>query len=133
VMGTVERAMKGGDDACIYTTRIDFHSNSTEASSERRLNFAQRVSMALVRMIQGLAERPGFLVAKGGITSSDIGVKALAVKRAKVLGQIEPGVPVWELGEGSRFPGCPYVIFPGNVGGEDTLRVVVEKLRGQAR
>jgi uncharacterized protein YgbK (DUF1537 family) len=132
VIGTVERAMKGGDDACVFTTRADFHSNSTGATSERRLNFAQRVSMALVRMIQNLAQRPGFLVAKGGITSSDIGVKALGVKRAKVLGQIEPGVPVWEVDEGSRFPGCPYVIFPGNVGGDDTLRVVVEKLRGKA-
>ena len=28
----------------------------------------------------------------------------------------------------SRFPGLGYVIFPGNVGGVDTLREIVEKL-----
>ena len=33
-----------------------------------------------------------------------------------MLGQIRPGVPVWRTGPESRFPGIPYVIFPGNVG-----------------
>ena len=69
-----------------------------------------------------------FVVAKGGITSSDVGTKALKVKRARVLGQIRPGIPVWQTGEESRFPGVAYVIFPGNVGTETTLREAVEIL-----
>ena len=61
-------------------------------------------------------------MAQGGITSSDIGTKALAVRKARVLGQIRPGIPVWETGKESRFPGIPYVIFPGNTGNEETLK-----------
>lgn len=68
-------------------------------------------------------------MAKGGITSSDIGVKALSVKEAYVLGQIQPGIPVWKTDADSKFPKIPYVIFPGNVGETDSLRKVVEILR----
>ena len=71
------------------------------------------------------------MVAKGGITSSDVGVKALGVRRALVLGQIRSGVPVWRTGAESRFPKIPYVIFPGNVGVDQTLREVVAVLTGQ--
>jgi uncharacterized protein YgbK (DUF1537 family) len=54
----------------------------------------------------------------------------LGVKRAMVLGQILPGIPVWELGPETKFPGLPYVVFPGNVGGPDALKEVVRKLKG---
>lgn len=55
-------------------------------------------------------------------------MKALKVKRATVSGQIQPGIPVWQTGPESRFPGIPYIIFPGNVGERDTLKKVVETL-----
>ena len=71
---------------------------------------------------------PGFLIAKGGITSSDVGIKALRVKKALVLGQAAPGIPVWKTGEESLFPGLSYIIFPGNVGNAETLRNIVETL-----
>ena len=71
---------------------------------------------------------PSFVIAKGGITSSDVGTKALAVKKANVLGQIKPGIPVWQTGEESKFPGMPYIIFPGNVGEVSTLKEIVEEL-----
>jgi uncharacterized protein YgbK (DUF1537 family) len=72
--------------------------------------------------------RPGFIIAKGGITASDVGTKALRVRRATVMGQIKPGVPVWMTDSGSKFPHMPYVIFPGNVGETATLREAVENL-----
>lgn len=50
---------------------------------------------------------------QGGITSSDIATKALEAKRAKVMGQALAGVPLWQLGAESRFPGVPYIVFPG--------------------
>ena len=74
---------------------------------------------------------PAFIIAKGGITSSDVGTRALKVKRAKVLGQIRPGIPVWQTGEESRFPGVAYVIFPGNVGNDETLLEVAEILMNE--
>ena len=76
---------------------------------------------------------PAFVIAKGGITSSDVGTKALKVKRARVLGQIRPGIPVWQTGPESRFPGTPYVIFPGNVGDVEDLRKAAEILMGKER
>jgi uncharacterized protein YgbK (DUF1537 family) len=69
------------------------------------------------------------LIAKGGITSSDLATKALGVKRALVRGQILPGIPLWEVGAESRYPGLVYVVFPGNVGGDDALVQARQKLR----
>ena len=50
------------------------------------------------------------------------------MRRAWVLGQAQPGIPVWQTGEESKFPGLSYIIFPGNVGAESTLRTIVEAL-----
>lgn len=129
VVSEVESALAFGMDVCVYTSR-DYLRQEKSAVSERNLIFSTRVSDGLVRVVQGLRTRPGFLVVKGGITSSDIGVKGLGVRRAMVMGQIRPGVPVWELDPESRFPGLPYIIFPGNVGTDETLKDVVEVLRG---
>ena len=66
----------------------------------------------------------------GGITSNDLALKALGVHQATVPGQVAPGIPCWVLGDESRFPGVPYVIFPGNVGTPKTLADVITLLRG---
>ncbi|MBA7558148.1 hypothetical protein ES705_50939 [subsurface metagenome] len=84
--------------------------------------------MSLVKIIKGIQVKPRFLVAKGGITASDIATEALNIKRALVMGQILPGVPVWKTGMESQFPGLAYIVFPGNVGGEDALVKIIEKL-----
>ncbi|HET8523190.1 MAG TPA: nucleotide-binding domain containing protein, partial [Thermomicrobiales bacterium] len=91
---------------------------------------SRAVSEALVEIVGRGERRPGFIVGKGGITSSDLGTKALQTRRAIVQGQVAPGVPVWQLGPEARFPGLPYVVFPGNVGEADTLADVVATLRG---
>jgi len=127
VIEAVEAAFSQGRDACVFTSR-SYHKVDSDDTSV--LDFSNRVSAGLVSVVGELKDRPGFLIAKGGITSSDIGVKGLGVCRAMVMGQIQPGVPVWELGKESRFPGLPYIIFPGNVGQDDTLKRVVEILRG---
>ena len=49
------------------------------------------------------------------------------MKRAMIVGQAAPGVPLWICNEpSSRHGGVPYVVFPGNVGGNDTLADLVE-------
>lgn len=90
-----------------------------------------KISYGVQSLVGRLGITPAFVIAKGGITSSDVGTKALAVKRANVLGQIRPGIPVWQTGAESKFPGIPYVIFPGNVGEEATLKEAVEILTGK--
>lgn len=97
-------------------------------SKEDALERSVKISDAVQSLVGKLNITPAFVVAKGGITSSDIGTKALKVKRANVLGQIKPGIPVWQTGEESKFPHILYVIFPGNVGEENTLKEVVEIL-----
>jgi uncharacterized protein YgbK (DUF1537 family) len=119
----MNEALASGVTPVVYTSR-------TLVSSGNQIDVSRAVSAALVEIIQGLEERPGFIIGKGGITSSDIGTKALSARRAVVLGQVRPGVPVWRLGPESRFPGMPYVVFPGNVGAPETLAAIVAELRG---
>jgi uncharacterized protein YgbK (DUF1537 family) len=93
------------------------------------------VSGALVEVMRRVdrALPLSFVVAKGGITSSDIATKGLEVRRAEVAGPLLPPgiVPVWILPDENDFPGLPYVIFPGNVGGPDSLARAIEVLRGR--
>jgi uncharacterized protein YgbK (DUF1537 family) len=84
-------------------------------------------------VVRALTIRPRYLVAKGGITSSDIATQGLGVRRALVLGQILPGVPVWQLGPETRHPALVYIVFPGNVGGPQALAEIVTTLRPPAR
>ena len=90
--------------------------------ADERQHLGQRISDFLVEMVARLPFVPSYLVAKGGITSNDILTKGLALKSAVVLGQIVPNVPCVMT---DHFP---YIIFPGNVGGADSLREVYEKL-----
>lgn len=121
-------AIRSGMTVAVYTTREPIEPEGM--SPERQLALFVEISQAVTSMVDKLPLRPAFLIAKGGITSSDVGIKGLHVKRARVMGQAAPGVPVWETGEESRFPGLPYVIFPGNVGEEDTLLRVTARLMG---
>ncbi|MGN0779397.1 MAG: four-carbon acid sugar kinase family protein [Aristaeellaceae bacterium] len=126
VTALAEEAMQAGKTAVVYTSRTLIAPEG--ASAEEMLAISVRISNAVTAVVAGLHFRPRFLIAKGGITSSDVGVKALQVRRAWVLGQAQPGIPVWQTGEESKFPGLSYIIFPGNVGAESTLRAIVEAL-----
>jgi uncharacterized protein YgbK (DUF1537 family) len=117
--------MGRGQDVAIYTSR-----ELVAVQSEREnLAIGHRVSAFLCDIVRGLTVRPAYILAKGGITSSDIATESLGVKRAMIRGQILPGVPVWQLGVETPFPGLPYIVFPGNVGGETAILDVVEKLK----
>jgi uncharacterized protein YgbK (DUF1537 family) len=113
----VETILVRGTDLVIYTNRELVVKRSMEAN----LEYGNTISAMLVNLVAALQIKPSFLIAKGGITSSDIATKSLGVRRALVLGQLIAGVPVWQLGPESRFPGMPYFIFPGNVGTENSL------------
>lgn len=121
-----EAWIRDGKTVCCYTSRALVTADTGNKEDELRLSV--RISDAVQSLVGRLSVIPKFVIAKGGITSSDVGTKALGVKRANVLGQIEPGIPVWQTGAESKFPGIPYVIFPGNVGEDTTLRYAVEKL-----
>lgn len=126
VAGLARTYLSAGHGVVVYTRRDRL--DLPDADADRQLEISVRISDAVTGVISSLTVRPGFIVAKGGITSSDVGTKALGVQRAMVMGQIRPGIPVWMTGPESKFPGMPYVIFPGNVGCRHTLREVVELL-----
>ena len=114
VIEKAENFISAGKTVTIYTRRERL--DLGEGKQEEELKLSVKISDAVTSIVQRLTVRPNFIIAKGGITSSDIGTKGLEVKRATVAGQIRPGIPVWVTGEESKFPGITYVIFPGNVG-----------------
>ncbi|MBI1800640.1 MAG: hypothetical protein HY259_00055 [Chloroflexi bacterium] len=116
----VNRELREGRHVVVYTSRRLIGAGGADG-----FNIGQRVATALVEIVRRLTVRPRFIVAKGGWTASEIGTKALGVRRAYVPAPVLPGVPVWLLGNESRFPGLPFVIFPGNVGDPDALVSVV--------
>lgn len=121
-----EECIRAGKTVCCYTTRALITADTGDKEDELRLSV--KISDAVQSLVGRLSITPSFVIAKGGITSSDVGTKALEVKKANVLGQIKPGIPVWQTGEESKYPLTPYVIFPGNVGEISTLKEAVEVL-----
>ena len=124
VTGQVDQHLRAGRDTVVFTSRALV----TGADAEGSLSIGRRVSSALVAIVRGISTGPRYLLAKGGITSSDLATEALGVKRAQVRGQILPGVPVWQLGPESRYHDMAYVVFPGNVGGPEALADIARSL-----
>jgi uncharacterized protein YgbK (DUF1537 family) len=125
VAAALDEALEGGGDALVYTSREVYDSGGLAGS----LKVGHSVSLALVEIVRRLVHEPRYVIAKGGITASDIATQGLDVGAARILGQVLPGVPVWRLGPGSRWPGVPYVVFPGNVGEDDAVASVIRLLR----
>jgi len=126
----LDYAALGQTGSNFYTSRGErqFHSKA------ERLAFGERVSELLVQLVQGLPEAIGFLISKGGITSNDTLSRGLELRAARVLGQVRPGCSVVRCPhDHPRFPDLPVVIFPGNVGGDETLSEVFSILTRGSR
>lgn len=96
------------------------------------LDVARQVSDAVVEVVRQVVatKAPTFVLAKGGITSSDVASKALGIRRAMVRGPLLPGiVSLWEPIVGP-VKGTPYVVFAGNVGDDAGLADAVDTLSG---
>ncbi|MEO0560890.1 MAG: nucleotide-binding domain containing protein, partial [Chloroflexota bacterium] len=117
VVGIAGLILSEWGNVVVYTSRELITGENGDAS----LKVGHVVSASLVSITKRLQSRARFIIAKGGITSSDIATKALRCKRARVMGQVLPGVPVWELDASSAEPDMIYVVFPGNVGGVSSV------------
>jgi len=114
----------------IFTSRIE----RNFPSQAERLTFGEAVSATLMDIVQGLPRDIGFLISKGGITSNDVLSTGLALRTARVLGQILAGCSVVRCpADHPRYPELPVVIFPGNVGDEHGLATVYRRLTGLER
>lgn len=111
-------------DVVIYTSR-DLKYGASRSES---LQINRQVSKFIVDMLGSLELPPRFILAKGGITSSDVATKSLGVKKAHVMGQLINGVPIWTTGLDAKFKNLLYIIFPGNVGSEHALYDAYKKI-----
>ncbi len=132
IAATVERAARllattADSDLVLRTSRTLVTGRDPVDS----LAIARTVSTALSTVVRELTARvrPAFVLAKGGITSSDTATAALGITRAWSRGTLLPGVvSVWEPVSGPAR-GIPYVVFAGNVGDDDALVTAVSTLR----
>ncbi|CAN5302546.1 four-carbon acid sugar kinase family protein [soil metagenome] len=133
VSSKVNQALRSRE-VVVYTSRDLVTADTLGEGGRSNLDVGSAVSDALVEVVRRLDRTLdlSFVIAKGGITSSVVGTEGLGVRRAQVAGPLLPPgiVPVWILPEDNEFPGLPYVIFPGNVGGPGSLAQAIEKLRG---
>ncbi|MHA7142873.1 four-carbon acid sugar kinase family protein [Arthrobacter sp. Sr33] len=114
-------------EVILHTSRRLIRSNDPEQS----LQFARTISQAIVDVVSStIATAPvRFVIAKGGITSSDVAAHGLSIRHALVRGPMLPGiVSLWQPADGPARS-IPFVVFAGNVGTDDSLAEVVDILR----
>jgi len=125
VVAAVVDALHEGD-VIVHTSRLLIKSDDAAAS----LQIARTVSAAVVSVVNRTLKTfpPRFVIAKGGITSSDVAAHGLEIRHAIVRGPMLPGiVSLWEPVDGPA-KGIPYIVFAGNVGNDDSLAQVTRKL-----
>jgi uncharacterized protein YgbK (DUF1537 family) len=113
-------------DVILHTSRLLIKAGDPAES----LRIARTVSAAVVAVTNKTLKAfpPRFVIAKGGITSSDVAARGLEIRRAIVRGPMLPGiVSLWQPVDGPA-KGIPYVVFAGNVGDENSLTQVTRKL-----
>ena len=118
-------AKDGNLTPVVYTSRKEIKfSNKAD-----KIKFSQRVSEILVDIVRRLPSDIGYIVSKGGITSNNILSLALDLTKVYLRGQILAGCCLVTTGEKHpQFPQLPIVLFPGNVGDEDSLLQVHERI-----
>jgi uncharacterized protein YgbK (DUF1537 family) len=122
---TVVAALHDGD-VIVHTSRLLIKTDDPAES----LRIARTVSAAVVAVVNRTLKTfpPRFVIAKGGITSSDVAAHGLELRHAIVRGPMLPGiVSLWEPVDGPA-KGIPYIVFAGNVGDDDSLAQVTRKL-----
>ncbi len=125
IVGTVAEALRSAD-VILHTSRLLIKTDDAAAS----LRIARTVSAAVVAVVNRTLKTfpPRFVIAKGGITSSDVAAHGLEIRHAIVRGPMLPGiVSLWEPVDGPA-KGIPYIVFAGNVGDDQSLAQVTRKL-----
>lgn len=126
LLSQAQAAHDAGKVPVIYTSRTE----RSFADQAARLAFGAQVSAFLMAVVRGLPPTLGWLITKGGITSNDTLSHGLSLRSARLLGQIIPGCSVVRCPQSHpRYPEMPVVIFPGNVGDEQALVMVYQRLR----
>ncbi len=118
----VEKEISNGNSVVVYTSRDVIKTEDIN----NNLSISTNISNSIVNVIKNISIKPKFIIAKGGITSSDVATKGLNIEKAEVIGQVTKGVPVWLTCNEDKYPKMPYFSFPGIVGEVETLAPVYE-------
>ncbi len=121
------RAHAGGRDVVLSTSRVERRFETRED----RLAFGEEISRVLMDVVRRAPHTLGFVLSKGGITSNDVLAHGLGLSSARVVGQIHAGCSVVLTPHDHRLGSIPVVIFPGNVGDEESLLIVYDRLVGR--
>lgn len=125
VLQRIDANHRAGLTSVVYTSRVERRFDSPA----ERLAFGEQVSGLLMEIERNLPRDLGFLISKGGITSNDTLSTGLALRTARLLGQVIAGVSMVRCpADHPRYPNLPVVIFPGNVGDESALATVYNRL-----
>jgi uncharacterized protein YgbK (DUF1537 family) len=135
-LGETEETIEYVSSALAHGTTVLATSRTVRPgdSPDESLMIARGISASVVEVVASVIKRtrPRWVVAKGGITSSDIATAALGVTRAWARGTLEPGIiSLWEPAANTPHR-VPLVVFAGNVGTEDSLVQVVAALEAAA-
>ncbi|WP_353258425.1 four-carbon acid sugar kinase family protein [Prochlorothrix hollandica] len=124
LLDQVHQAHGAGLTPLVYTSRQEL----SFADVQSRLDFGVAVSALLMDVVRGLPQDISFLMSKGGITSNDVLSQGLALRTARLLGQVLPGISVVRTeADHPQFPLLPVVLCPGNVGDDQALLTIHQR------
>jgi uncharacterized protein YgbK (DUF1537 family) len=116
--------LKAGGLAVVATSRAVL-------DSADRVRAAAAIASGLAAILARLRGLADVIVSKGGITSAVNVREGLDSGLAEVLGPVKDGISLWSVDTPER-KALPFVVFPGNVGGDDDLLDLVQALGAPA-
>ena len=99
----------------LYTTREEMKFSSYS----KRMNFGLELAEFMAILVSKIANKLGYIISKGGISTHLLLQKGLNFKQVDLKGQILPGLSI--VTSNSDHYNLPIVTFPGNLGNEKTL------------
>jgi uncharacterized protein YgbK (DUF1537 family) len=111
VKGVVEAARRQLSDVGVAVVTTERRRRAEHAT----LADGTAVMAGLMEVTRRLAREVDAIVSKGGITSAEVATTGLGGSVATVVGQIEVGISLWEVGA------VPLAVVPGNIGDAGTL------------
>jgi uncharacterized protein YgbK (DUF1537 family) len=116
--------LRTGGLAVVATSRAVFDSSD-------RTRSGAAIASGLAAILARLRDRADIVVSKGGITSAVNIREGLDSGLAEVLGPVKDGISLWSIDTPERKR-LPFVVFPGNVGGDDDLLDLIEAIGAAA-
>lgn len=110
--------LHSGRTAVLHTSRGELRC----ASAGERLRLGQGLAGLMARLAAALVPELGYVISKGGITTSALLRDGLALEAVELQGQLLPGLSLVLPPAGAPLPRLPLLTFPGNLGEADTLR-----------